>query len=137
MSEYNKPLPVVQDFTRPFWEATKAGKLLVQTCNVCKSPIFFPRDRCPECWSQDLSWTEASGKGEVYAFSITYEGVEAPFVEDLPIVLAWIDLPEGIRMQTNIVDCDPEEVHIGMPVEVTFKKATDEITLPYFRPLQG
>lgn len=135
MSEYNKPLPVIQEFTKPFWEAAKDSKLLVQNCNSCKLPIFFPRDRCPECWSQDLNWTEASGKGEVFAFSITYEGVEKAFVEDLPIVLAWIDLPEGIRMQSNIIDCDPETVKIGMAVEVTFRKATDDIFLPYFKPV--
>ena len=81
-----------------------------------------------------MGWIEASGKGEVYAFSVTYEGVEKAFKEDLPIVLAWIDLPEGIRMQTNIVDCDPKSIEIGMAVEVTFKKATEDISLPYFKP---
>ncbi len=137
MTEYNKPLPVIQELARPFWDAAKEGKLLVQCCNSCNASIFFPRDRCPECWSQDLGWIEASGNGEVYAFSVTYEGVEKPFVEDLPIVLAWIDLPEGIRMQTNIVDCDPESVEIGMPVEVTFRKATEDICLPYFKPVSA
>jgi len=61
--------------------------------------------------------------------------IEAVFKDDLPIVLAWVDLPEGIRMQTNIIDCDPDKVEIGQPVEVVFKKVTDEITLPYFRPV--
>ena len=133
-SEYLKPLPVIQSFSKPFWDAAKTGKLLVQNCNDCKKPIFFPRDRCPHCWSQNLGWNEASGKGIVYAFSITYEGVEKAFVEDLPIVLAWIDLPEGVRMQTNIIDCDPEAVSIGMDVEVTFVDLTDDISMPYFKP---
>lgn len=137
MSDYQKPLPVIQPFSQPFWDAAKVGKLLVQNCNSCSSPIFFPRDRCPECWSEDLGWTEASGKGEVYAFSVTYEGVEKAFLEDLPIILAWIDLPEGIRMQTNIIDCEPDGVSIGMQVEVTFQKATDDISLPYFKPASG
>jgi len=135
MTEYSKPLPKIQPFSQPFWDATKEGKLLVQVCNSCNSKIFFPRDRCPECWSQDLGWIEASGKAKIYAFSITYEGVEKPFVEDLPIVLAWVDLPEGIRMQSNIIDCNPDEVEIGMDVEVVFKKVTDDITLPYFKPV--
>ena len=137
MSEYLKPLPVIQSFSQPFWDAAKDGKLLVQKCNSCGSSIFFPRDRCPECWSEDLGWIEASGKGEIYAFSVTYEGVEKAFKEDLPIVLAWIDLPEGIRMQTNIIDCNPDDVSIGMAVEVTFKKATNDINLPYFKPVSG
>ena len=133
MSDVQKPLPVVQEFSKPFWEATKVGKLLVQVCNSCKSKIFFPRDRCPECWSQELGWIEASGKATIYSFSITLEGVEKMFVEDLPIVLAWVDLPEGIRMQSNIIECDPKDVEIGAEVELAFKKLTDEITLPYFK----
>lgn len=135
MIEYKKPLPVVEPYTQAFWEGTRAGKLLLQTCNECDSRIFFPRKQCPECWSADVGWIEASGKGTIYAFSVTYEGVEAVFREDLPIVLAWIDLPEGIRMQSNIVDCDPDSVRIGQEVEVVFRDATDEITLPYFKPV--
>lgn len=137
MSEYNKPLPVIQKYSEPFWEAARNGDLLVQKCNDCHKPIFFPRDRCPHCWSTNLDWDKASGKGTVYAFSVTYEGVEQPFIEDLPIVLAWIDLPEGIRMQSNIIGCNPDDVFIGMEVEVVFKKANDEISLPYFTPIES
>lgn len=136
MSDYNKPLPEIQPYSEAFWEGTRNGKLLVQTCNDCDARIFFPRKQCPECWSENLGWIEASGKAEIYAFSVTYEGVEAAFKEDLPIVLAWVDLPEGIRMQTNIIDCDPDSIEIGQQVEVVYKKVTDEITLPYFRPAQ-
>ena len=135
MSEYKKPLPVIQPFTEAFWEGARNGKLLVQTCNECRARIFFPRRQCPACWSDNLGWIEASGRATIYAFSITYEGVEAVFREDLPIVLAWVDLPEGIRMQTNIIDCDPDSVAIGQEVEVVFKQVTDAITLPYFRPV--
>ena len=134
MSEYGKPLPVIQPFTEAFWEGTRNGELLVQTCNDCDARIFFPRRQCPDCWSENLGWIKAGGRAVIYAFSITYEGVEEPFREDLPIVLAWVDLPEGIRMQTNIIDCDPDSVAIGQEVEVVFKQVADEITLPYFRP---
>ena len=134
MSDYKKPLPKVQPFSEPFWEGTRNNKLLIQTCNECDARIFFPRRQCPECWSRDLGWMQACGKAQVYAFSITYEGVEKAFVDDLPIVLAWVDLPEGIRMQTNIIDCDPASVRIGQAVEVVYKRVTEHITLPYFRP---
>ena len=83
----------------------------------------------------NLGWIEASGKATIYAFSITYEGVEVAFQEDLPIVLAWVDLAEGIRMQSNIIDCDPDSIEIGQEVEVVFKPVTDDVTLPYFRPV--
>ncbi|MFK8030151.1 MAG: Zn-ribbon domain-containing OB-fold protein [Gammaproteobacteria bacterium] len=134
MSEYKKPLPQIEPYTQAFWDGTKQNKLLVQVCHSCDAKIFFPRKQCPECWSPDLGWKETSGKATVYAFSVTYEGVEAAFQEDLPIVLAWVDLPEGIRMQTNIIDCDPEAIEIGQEVEVVFKAVTDDITLPYFKP---
>lgn len=137
MSEYRKPLPEIQPFSRPFWEAAREGRLLVQFCKDCDARIFFPRRQCPECWSDSLDWLQASGKGVVYAFSVTCEGVEEAFVPDLPIILAWVDLPEGIRMQTNLLDCAPQSVRIGMPVEVVFKRVTEQIALPYFRPASG
>ena len=65
---YKKPLPEIQPFTQAFWEGTKQRKLLVQTCNSCDARIFFPRRQCPECWSTDLDWMEASGKATVFAF---------------------------------------------------------------------
>lgn len=136
MNEYKKPLPEIQPFTQAFWDGTRQGKLLVQHCNSCDSNIFYPRRECPECWSEDLCWIASSGRAKVFSFSVTYEGVEKIFGDDLPIILAWVDLPEGIRMQTNLVDCDPDCVAIGQDVEVVFKDVTDEITLPYFTPVK-
>ena len=136
MSDYKKPLPEIQPFSQAFWDGTKARKLLVQHCNDCGANIFYPRRDCPECWSQNLGWIEAQGTGEIFSFTVTYEGVEEIFVDDLPIILAWVDLPEGIRMNTNILECDPDEVYIGMPVEVVFSDVTPEITLPFFRPVR-
>ena len=135
-TDYIKPLPVIQPHSQAFWDATQNGKFLIQHCIDCDSNIFYPRRDCPECWSNKLDWIEASGKGEVYSFSITYEGVEEKFVADLPIVLAWVDLPEGPRVNTNIINCDPEDVFIGMQVELVYVKATDEITIPYFQPVK-
>lgn len=134
MSEYIKPLPAVQPWSQPFWDGTKQHKLLIQQCKACGAKIFYPRKVCPECWSQELGWSEASGRGTVYTFTITRDGVEAKFVPDLPYVLAMIDLEEGIRMMGNVVECDPEQVTFGMDVEVVFDDVTDEFTLPKWRP---
>ena len=83
-----------------------------------------------------MNWTEASGKAKVFSFTVTYTGVESKFAPDLPYVLAWVDLEEeGVRMLTNIVGCDPEEVKIGMDVEVIFEDVSPEISLPKFRPV--
>jgi uncharacterized OB-fold protein len=137
MSEYTKPLPLIQPHSQAFWDATNENKFLIQHCKDCDSNIFYPRRDCPECWSNNLDWIEAAGTGEVFSFTVTYEGVEPMFVADLPIILAWIDLPEGPRFNTNIINCEPEDVSIGMAVEVVYVKATDEITIPYFQPLNS
>jgi uncharacterized OB-fold protein len=135
MSEYKKPLPVIQPWSQGFWDAAKEHRLVVQECKDCGVKIFYPRKVCPECWSADLGWYQTSGKGNVFSYTITIMGVEEKFADDLPYVLAWVDLEEGIRMLTNIVGCDPEEVNIGMDVEVVFEDVTPEISIPKFRPV--
>lgn len=137
MSEYKKPLPEMQPWSKPFWEGAKQHKLLIQECTDCNTKIFYPRKICPECWSQNLSWTKASGKGTIYSYSITMAGVEEKFAEDLPFVLALVDLEEGVRMMTNIVDCPHDEVRIGMDVEVVFEDVTEDVSLPKWRPAES
>ena len=136
MNEYKKPLPAVQPWTEEFWKAAKQHKLLIQECQECKSKIFYPRKFCPECWSSNLGWIEASGKGKVYSFSVMMDQVEPKFLKDLPYILAFVDLEEGIRMMSRIVGCEPEDVTFDMDVEVVFGDITDEFSLPYFRPVK-
>lgn len=131
-----KPLPQVQPWTQAFWDGTREGKLLVQVCNSCQARIFAPRKLCPDCWSADLGWIESAGRGSIFTFSTAYSMVEPQFVDELPYTLAYVDLPEGIRMMTRIVDCEPTELAIGMEVEVTFHERGD-VRLPYFRPVRG
>jgi enoyl-CoA hydratase/carnithine racemase/uncharacterized OB-fold protein len=134
MSEYKKPLPQMQPWTKAFWEGTKQGKLLIQHCMGCNANIFYPRKVCPECWSGDLAWIPSSGKAKVYTFTVMLDMVEPKFMADLPYVLAMVDLDEGVRMTTRIVDCKPEDVRIGMDVEVIFDDVAPECSLPLFRP---
>ena len=135
MSEaYQKPIPVMQPWSEGFWKGTKQHKLLIQECNDCKAKIFYPRKYCPECWSANLGWAEASGKAKVYTHTIMMDMVEPKFWEDLPYVLAIVELEEGIKMMTRIVGCDPEEVSMGMDVEVVFEDISDECALPFFKP---
>lgn len=134
-SEYLKPIPTVQPWTEEFWRATKKRRLLIQECVKCSSLIFYPRKYCPQCWSAELGWREASGKAKVYTFAIMRDMVEPKFMPDLPYVLAMVDLQEGVRMMTQIVQCDPAKVEIGMDVEVVFRDLTDQHALPLFRPV--
>ena len=133
MPEWNKPLPTISGETKPYWDHCRRGELLIQKCDSCEEYQFYPRGICANCWSNDIQWVTASGKGTVWTFTVTYQNGTPGFAEEVPYVLALVELEEGVRMFTNIVDCDPRSVSIGMPVEVTFVRATDQISVPYFK----
>jgi hypothetical protein len=132
--KYPKPLPRIDEESKGFWEACQRHELYVQRCGACGELRHHPRAVCPSCLSDKIDWVRCSGKGMVYAFTVTYQNQAAGFRDELPYVLAYVDLEEGVRMLTNVVECDPASVHIGMPVEVVFDDVTPEITLPKFKP---
>jgi len=132
---YKKPLPRVDEETRGFWEALARHELYVQRCRACDTTRFYPRAVCPACLSSATEWVRASGRGTVYSFTVTHQNQAPGFREELPYVLAIVELAEGVRMMTNVVGCAPDAVRIGMPVEVAFDDVTPEITLPKFRPV--
>ncbi len=133
MAEWNKPLPTIVGETKPYWDSCRRGKLLLQKCSRCNEYQFYPRGICAHCWSNDIGWVESSGKGTVWTYTVTYQN-RTPGFADGPYVLALVELDEGVKMFTNIVDCDVAQVRIGMAVEVTFVKANEQITVPYFKP---
>ena len=128
--------PIVNPCARPFWEAARQEKLVIQHCEDCKENIFYPRLYCPECHSENLDWIESSGRGTVYSFSVVHSNSPSAFIDDIPYVVAIVRLEEGVQMCTNIVGCDPEDIRCDMPVEVTFERLDDEFTLPKFKPVQ-
>ncbi|MBI3966603.1 MAG: Zn-ribbon domain-containing OB-fold protein [Chloroflexi bacterium] len=129
-----KNVPEPTSDTAAYWEAANRGELLIQRCRACGQPQFFPRSICIHCWSGDLEWQRASGKGRVYCFSVIHRAPSKAYAGDVPYVLALVELDEGVRMMTNVVGCPPDEVTVEMPVEVVFERLTDEIALPKFRP---
>jgi hypothetical protein len=133
MPDWNKPLPSIVGETRPYWESCRQGQLLIQKCDGCGEYQFYPRGICANCWSGEIKWVKASGKGTVWTFTVTYQN-RTPGFDAGPYVLALVELEEGVRMFSNIVECNPRDVRIGMPVQVTFVKATDQVTIPYFKP---
>ena len=135
--EIKKPLPEITPVTQPFWEATANGKLVMQRCCDCRSWVWCPRPACVECGSEKLEWTPVSGQGHVFAFTVIRELVGHAlrgFENDIPYVVAWIDLTEGPRLCSNIVGCPIHKVEIGMAVEVVFEKVGPKIFLPKFKP---
>jgi hypothetical protein len=136
MNTPKKPVPVVNPWARPFWEAARDHKLVIQKCKDCDKYVFYPRIACPHCFSDELTWVQASGKGKIYTYSVVVSNAPSAFVQDMPYVIAVIRLDEGVQMLSNVVDCNPEEVTCDMPVEVTFQKLDEEFTLPKFRPVK-
>lgn len=135
-TEYTKPLPVAAnpDLTQPFWDATKRHKLVLPRCNACETAFFYPREVCPECLSGDLSWVDSAGKGQVYSFTVIEQPVDREFLGDIPYIYAIIQLDEGPRMISNVVECAIEDVRVDMPVTAVFDDVTSDVTLVKFRP---
>ncbi len=131
-----RPLPDVTSIDKSFWEAAKKGKLVLQECGNCGAVQWYPKPWCADCGSLDVGWTESKGRGTVYSFTIPRRVMDnSPvFESQIPFIIAIVELEEGPRMYSNIIECKPEQASIGMPVEVVFEKATDEIQLPKFRP---
>lgn len=127
-------LPTIEAETRPFWEAAKAGRLLLGRCIACRNIYYYPRSMCPVCWSDEVDLVEASGRGSVYTYSIVHVNDLAPFNERVPYVVAQVDLLEGPRMSTNIVDWTHARLRIGMPVQLRFLTVSEDVVLPVFAP---
>ena len=131
----SRPLPQPTPETLHFWEGTRAGELRLQRCSDCEHTYFPPRPFCPDCSSRAVEVFAASGRATLYSYVIHHRevpGFEAPYA------IAVVQLEEGPRMMTNIVGCDqtPEALQLDMALEVSFEPASDEITLPLFRPVE-
>jgi len=135
--EYGKPLPQAQKWSKTFWEGTKEKKLLLKKCKTCGNIDFPPYLYCTECMSTEYEWIESSQKGTVYSFSTTYVGAPPAFAGEQPYTLVFVDLVEGVRVLSRMVNCDPLDVRIGMEVEAVFETATDDVTLVMFRPVNS
>lgn len=133
MIGYEGPLPKPDRDSEAYWEAARRHELVLQQCLECNRFRFYPRLVCPNCLSDKFEWKRASGRGVIYSFTVVHRPPTPAFRDRVPYVLALIDLEEGVRMMSNVIECAPNAVRIGMPVEVTFDQVTDEITLPRFR----
>lgn len=133
MAEPGRVIPKPTPETQHYWDGAKEGELRLQTCNTCEHTYFPPRAFCPECGSRDVRVVKASGKGRLYSYIINHlpsPGFTPPFV------VAIVELDEGVRLMSNLleVEPDPTKIELDMPLEVTFEKLSDEITLPQFKP---
>lgn len=131
-----RAVPVPTPETSHFWEGAARGELLLQRCDACSATYFPPRPFCPACASRQISVFRASGRGRLLSYTISHRDVPG---YKAPYAIAVVELDEGPRMMSNIVDCPqtPEALRLDMPVEATFHQISDTIWLPQFRPAEA
>ncbi len=130
-------IPASTKLTQPYWDATRRGELVIQFCQACSQSTFPPRAHCPDCGSSKLQWRQVSGKGTIYSYTIAHRPPHPVFADQCPMAIAVVELEEGPRMMSNIVDVELENVTVGMEVQVAFESIDDsDVMLPVFSPVK-
>jgi len=134
MSTVNRPLPRPSVVSKPFWESARRGLVSVQRCTACGEHQHPPKPMCTQCWSTELAWVETSGRGTVYSYTICHWATVPYFKDRVPYIVAMVDLDEGARVTTGIVDCAIEDIQVGLPVVAVFDAVSDDMSLINFKP---
>ena len=129
-----RPVPVPDDASAPFFAGAARGELMLQRCRSCGAFMWPVKSRCVECFSAEVEWSAASGRGELYSFVVVHQRYPG---FDEPYVLATVVTPEGVRFNTSIVGADPDELRIGMQLTVVFDAVSDDVVVPKFEPVQS
>lgn len=131
------PIPYPTPTAQPFWDALARDELVLQRCRACDAWVHYPRRRCPRCLADDLGWEAVEARGTLFTFTVTHRPTAPVFADEMPQVLAVVELDHGVRLTTTIVTDDPGALHVGMPVVGVFDHADDRPTLLRFRPASG
>ena len=136
--EYIPGIPLLRPYVdydnQGFWDAVRERRLVFQRCRRCKLIVHRPRPMCPRCLSTDREWAPSEGKGTIYSFvNFVYQNAAYPGIK-VPYVVVVVEMTEGVRFISNMIEESAEEIAIGMPVEVVFDDVTPEVTLAKFRP---
>ena len=124
--------PCAENYEQGFWDAVKQKRLVFQRCKDCGTWSHPPRPMCHKCFSQDMEWVESSGKGKIFSYVVFTREVHPAYRVPYEVVVVEMD-NEKVRFISNMVDTDPDELYIGMPVEVQFVDVTEEWPLPWFK----
>ena len=135
--DYQLPIPTADEASEPFFRGAKERRLMLLRCARCGTYRLASRDRCADCWSTAAEWAQASGRGKLYTFGIMHQKYHPAFAGVVPYNYAIVELEEGPRLVTNIVECANEALRVDLPVEAVYDDVSDEITLVRFRPRPG
>jgi len=128
------PLPYPTIISKPFWEGCQRGELLFQRCKDCAAAIWSPAFMCHTCYGRNLGWEASKGNGTVYSWTVVWRPQTPAFV--VPYAAVVMRMDEGYDFLSNMIDCEPDDIAVGMRGAVTFRKLSDTITLPYFVPVK-
>lgn len=128
----NFPQPSLE--TEIYWEGCRNHSLLIQKCSDCGQYQFYPRIMCTKCMSREVKWLQATGRGKVASYTIIHRAISKAYQEEVPYVVALVELEEGPTMMSNIIQCEPKDVVIGMEVEVIFEDWSEKVSIPKFQP---
>ena len=132
--EFEKPLPLQSPAAIPFWKGLQEETVLLQQCDECSHWVFYPRNHCPRNLGNSLTWREVSGEGVLYSYTVARQPTAPHFADEVPQLLAMVELKEGVRMTSTIVGVDPNELKVGMPLVPYFDHVTKDVTLLRFTP---
>lgn len=126
-------VPILDGSNRGFWTAGRDGCLRLRRCASCGFWVHPPRPACPKCWHRDLPWEPTAGKATLYTFTVNRKAWNPDVA--LPYALGIVELPEqaGLRLTTNIINCDVDDLVVGMPLQVVFEQQGEHF-IPLFEP---
>lgn len=133
-TEFPKPLPVPTPVSEPYWQGLNDGRIRLQRCDDCAGWVFYPRNRCPHCLSDALTWHEVSGAATLYTFTIARQPTAPHFADEVPQRLAVVELAEGVRLTSTLVNVQDGDIAVGMRLQPVFDKVADGVTLLRFEP---
>ena len=128
-----RALPNPDHTSAHYWQSAADGRLVLQRCVSCREYQFYPRALCVAC-AGETEWVEASGRGTLHTFTVIRQNRSEAFAALSPYAVGIVELEEGVRMMTNVIECDIDQLRIGMPLEVVLLKAADDVGLPFWRP---
>ena len=132
-----KPAPEPTAVSAPFWEGAVQGKFVIQQCEACGAKQHYPRPFCTSCLAEDLRWVETSGRARLYSFTVVRRAASKAFETSVPYVLGIVELDEGPHVTGNVVGCEPEAVHVGMPLKLVFEHREGRTgAIPQWQPVE-
>ena len=134
--EYPRPQPQPTPTSKPFWTGLANQQVLLQQCDDCSKWVYYPRSHCPHCLSENLNWKEVSGDGSLYSFTVARQATAPQFAGETPQLIGVVELNEGVRLNTVMINVEPEGLKVGMKVKRVFYELEDS-TLLYFEPDQA